>query len=122
MKLLLALAGAGVVLTAAPAVARHPHMYRTHNVCMRWHHHRCTMWKTGVNTMGMRHPGRYAAYRVGYRFAPTYAYTPYSSLPQPYVTRYSLDPNYRYVYTNNYIYQVDPTTYAVRRVIDALVR
>ena len=31
---------------------------------------------------------------------------------------YHLDPNDRYVYSNGYIYVVDPTTYAVTRVID----
>ena len=40
----------------------------------------------------------------------------------PCVSRYHLSPNNRYVYTNGYIYQVDPTTYAVQRVIDAITR
>jgi hypothetical protein len=61
-------------------------------------------------------------YRVGYRFAPRYAYTPFSALPQTYVSRYSLDPDYRYVYRDNYIYVVNPRTYAVERIISALVR
>ena len=105
---LLALAGTAVALTAAPAVARH---YSTEVACVRYHHGRCVAY----------HPmARHAGYRVGYRFGPTYAYTDYGSLPRPYVTRYHLRPNYRYVYANNTIYVVDPTTYAVERVIHAI--
>ena len=63
-----------------------------------------------------------ALYRVGYRFTPRYAYTPYARLPRSYVTRYDLNPNYRYVYRDNYVYVVNPRTYAVERVIDALTR
>ena len=44
------------------------------------------------------------------------------TLPRTYVQRYDLSPNYRYVYRDNYIYEVDPTTYAVTRVINALTR
>ncbi len=56
----------------------------------------------------------------GYRFGPRYSYTSYNSLPRTYVSRYHLSPRYRYVYTDGYIYQVDPTTYAITRVIEAL--
>ena len=41
-------------------------------------------------------------------------------LPHDYAVRYSLDPSGRYVYSNGYIYVVDPATYAVTRVIDVL--
>ena len=34
--------------------------------------------------------------------------------------RYDLNPDYRYVYRDNYIYVVNPRTYAVERIIDAL--
>ena len=43
-------------------------------------------------------------------------------LPRVYVQRYDLSPNYRYVYRDNYIYQVDPRTYAITRIIDAITR
>ena len=36
--------------------------------------------------------------------------------------QYGLRPNYRYVYRDNQIYVVDPTTYAVTRIIDAVTR
>ena len=67
--------------------------------------------------MMVRHVARY---RTGYVFGPSYGYTSYSSLPRPYVTRYHLSPDNRYVYTNGNIYVVDPTTYAVERVISAI--
>ena len=60
-------------------------------------------------------------YKVGYVFGQTYAYTPVARmLPQPVVTYYKLDSNGRYVYSDGYVYVVDPTTYAVTRVIDTL--
>jgi hypothetical protein len=56
---------------------------------------------------------------MGYVFGPSYGYTSYNALPPTYVRRYHLAPRYRYVYQNGYIYQVDPTTYAVMRILNA---
>jgi hypothetical protein len=56
--------------------------------------------------------------QVGYVFGPNYTYySPFSDLPQPMVTQYSLSPDYRYVTADGYIYVVDPKTYAVTKVI-----
>jgi hypothetical protein len=38
------------------------------------------------------------------------------------VTYYHLGTNERYVYSDGYIYVVDPSTYAITRVIDTLSR
>jgi hypothetical protein len=57
-------------------------------------------------------------YRVGYAFGPSYAYTDYSTLPQPLVTRYHLRNNNRYVSANGNVYVVNPRTYRVTRVIN----
>jgi hypothetical protein len=51
-------------------------------------------------------------------FGPNYSYTAVSDVPQPVVTYYKLGSNMRYVYNNGYLYEVDPTTYAVTKVID----
>lgn len=106
-KALLALTGATVALTglsAAPAEAR--------SVCVRYRHHVCVQ---------RRIVRRMRAYRVGYRFGPTYGYTAYSAIPQTYVRRYNLSPDYRYVYNpGGPVYVVDPTTYAITRVLNAL--
>jgi hypothetical protein len=106
---LLTLAGAAVVLTAVPADARR---YSHDAVCTRHEHGRCVAWRDMT-----RHEARRAAYRVGYAFGPSYAYTDYSTLPQPLVSRYHLSDNFRYVHRNGYVYVVNPRTYRVVRVI-----
>jgi hypothetical protein len=104
--LLLALSGAAVALTAAPAEAKT---------------YVCTKWSNGVCVSTHRVKG-VSPYKVGYAFTPTYAYTPYSDLPQPVVTHYKLNSDGRYVYQDGYVYVVDPTTYAVTRVLDVISR
>jgi hypothetical protein len=112
-KTLLALGAAAVALTGVAATtsadAKPKHHART---CAKWRHHHCVSYGYG----------RHAYWNTGYRFGPRYAYTSYRALPRVYVQRYDLSPNYRYVYRGNYIYQVDPRTYAITRVIDALTR
>jgi hypothetical protein len=103
-KVLLALSGAAVALTAAPAAVQ----AKTY-VCTRWH--------DGVCVSTHRVKGT-APYATGYVFGQTYAYTPYSDLPQPVVSYYHLNSDNRYVYSNGYVYVVDPATWAVTRVID----
>lgn len=116
MKLLPLIAGSlSVALIATPASARHHyrHHYRHHAVHY-YRHHAMPMH----HAMVMHH----ARYRVGYVFGPDYGYTTYSALPQPYVTRYHLSPDYRYVYTGNTVYVVDPTTYAITRILNGIPR
>ena len=123
-KLLLALGTAAVALSATPALAdRHDNNNHgnRHNarVCAKWRHGNCVRWDNhGYRVSSARH----AMWNTGYRFGPRYSYTSYNSLPRTYVSRYNLNPRYRYVYRDNYIYQVDPSTYAVTRIIDALTR
>jgi hypothetical protein len=107
-RIILALSGAALALTVAPADAK----VKTYV---------CTKWRSGVCVSTHRVKGT-APYDVGYVFGRTYAYTPYSDVPRPVVTYYHLDSNGRYVYSNGYVYVVDPTTYAVTRVIDTLSR
>lgn len=104
--ILLALSGAAVALTAAPASSKT---------------YTCTKWKDGVCVSVHRVKGT-PPFATGYVFGPTYTYTPLSDLPQPVVTYYRLGTNERYVYSDGYIYVIDPTTYAVTRVIDTLSR
>lgn len=135
MKLHIALAGAlSVALFATPAMsARHyGHHYARHyghhygrhyrhhgRTCAIWRHGHCVRWMNHGYVMST---SRHNRYRVGYVFGPNYGYTAYGSLPQPYVTRYHLSPDYRYVYSGNTIYVVDPTTYAITRVLNAMPR
>jgi len=126
-KTFLALGTAAIALTATPASADrhgnngnngHNNGYRHHGRdCAKWRHGDCVRWDNhGYRVSAARH----AYWRTGYRFGPRYAYTSYRVLPRTYVTRYDLSPDYRYVYRDNYIYVVNPRTYAIERVIDAL--
>ena len=119
MKLLLVLAAsASIALAASPTTAQQHHGYRHHDrECAIWRHGHCARWMNHGYTVSTARHGRY---RVGYVFGPSYGYTAYGALPQPYVIRYHLSPNYRYVYTGNTIYVVDPTTYAVTRILNAI--
>jgi len=107
-KFLLALSGAAVALTAAPVAVQ-----------AKVKTYVCTKWRNGICVSTHRVKGT-APYKVGYVFGPRYAYTTYSDIPQPVVTYYKLDSNGRYVYSNGYVYVVDPTTYAVTRVLDVI--
>ena len=114
IKAFLALGTAALVMSGAPAEAKR---YTNVTRCAKYRQGHCVKWKRLTVKQARR-----AGYRVGYRFGPRYAYTSYRALPRTYVRQYDLSPRYRYVYRDNYIYQVDPTTYAVTRVIDALTR
>jgi hypothetical protein len=107
-KLIFALSGAAMALAFTPAAAA-PHTY----VCTKWHDGIC------VSTHRVKGD---PPYKVGYVFGPNYTYTTYSDIPQPVVTYYHLDSNGRYVYSNGYVYVVDPTTFAVTKVLDVIQR
>lgn len=107
MKTLLALGAlAGIGIGGGPAMAQD----RTRQ-CMTWRHGQCLQWA-----------GRRERWHVGHIFGPNYGYTDYGALPRPYVARYHLSPRYRYVSTGGTIYVVDPDTYAVRRILNAVSR
>jgi len=108
-KTLLALGAAAVVLTAAPADAKR---YTNVTKCMKYRHGRCVAWKRLTVKQARR-----AGYRVGYRFGPSYSYTELSALPSPFVSRYRLRDNFRYVNRDGFVYVVNPNTYRVIRVI-----
>lgn len=117
MKLLLALgSAAAVALTMAPLDAAYGHHRRA---CAHWRHGHCVRWMNHGYAVST---ARHNRYRVGYVFGPSYSYTEYNALPQPIVTRYHLNPDYRYVYTGNTVYVVDPGTYAITRIINAITR
>ena len=135
MKTLLALTAAAVAFTAAPAEAKHHDNGRHHwshgtrMVCTKWRNHTCVRsHRVGLERareVHQRNQARREArlFAMGQRVPRNYGYwTPYNQIPQNYVTQYDLNPNYRYINRGGYIYVVDPQTYAVRRVIEALTR
>jgi hypothetical protein len=77
----------------------------------------CTKWDNGVCVSTHRVKGT-PPYAVGYVFGPNYTYTTVADIPPPVVSYYKLGSDKRYVYSNGYLYEVDPTTYAVTQVID----
>lgn len=106
-RILFALSGAAAVaLTTAPAADAKPKTYV------------CTKWNDGICVSAHRVKGTPAPYAVGYVFGPDYGYTTYTNIPNQVTGYYHLDSNGRYVYSNGYVYVVDPTSYAVTRVID----
>ncbi len=105
-KILFALSGAAMAMTAAAAAADPPVTGET-----------CTKYKDGVCVSTHKVRGT-PGYKVGYVFGPNYTYTTVSDLPQPVVVQYKLGPDYRYVSSDGYVYVVDPSTYAVTRVIE----
>jgi hypothetical protein len=110
-KIFLAVGAAAVAFSAAPASAKH---YTNYIACSKVKDGTCVAWHRMTRNEAAK------AYASGYVFGPKYDYTPFGVLPHDYVTRYSLDPDGRYVYSNGYIYVVDPTTYTVTKVIDVL--
>lgn len=109
-KTFLALGTAAVAVTAVPADARH---YSNRLICTKWRHGHCV----ASQRLTRREARRAAQYRVGYRFGPTYSYSELSGLPSPFVSRYHLRDNFRYVNRDGYVYVVNPNTYRVVRVL-----
>lgn len=61
-------------------------------------------------------------FREGQRLAPNYRYyTPYGDIPMVLRDRYDLTDRYRYIYRDNTIYVVDPTTRLITNIIDAIL-
>jgi hypothetical protein len=110
-KNLLTLTGIAVAagLAAGPVDAR---TYSNVIKCSGWRNGQCVAWNR-LTTRQSRE------IQVGYVFPQNYTYTEFSALPQPLVTEYNLSPDARYVYSNGYIWVIDPHTYAVTRVIVA---
>lgn len=50
------------------------------------------------------------------------SYTAYNRIPRAYIDRYSLNPNNRYIYRNNTIYQIDPRTSIIQQIFGGLIR
>ncbi len=61
-------------------------------------------------------------FRVGQRVPLQYRYiTPFMDIPLVFRDQYDLDPDFRYIYRNNVIYVVDPTTNLITNILDAVL-
>jgi len=107
IKTFLAIGVAVAAVSTTPAVARH---YSSVIKCSGWRHGECVAWNRLTRDQA-RDIG------VGYVFPKNYTYTEYNTLPHTVVTQYHLNPDQRYVSADGYVYVVDPSTYAVTKVI-----
>ena len=122
MKKLLLLAGAAALVTAAgPALAKpgHGKHHGKHG-----NHAAMGHCPPGLAKKGCMPPGQAKKlYNVGQRLPQGYnSYTPYNQIPYDLRDRYDLDDDYRYIYRDDYLYQVDPKTMIVQQVLQALLR
>ena len=125
MKNLILLAGAAALATAAgPALAKPGHGKHHGNHAAQGHGARHCPPGLAKKNNGCLPPGQAKKlYNVGQRLPYGYnSYTPYNQIPYDLRTRYDLDDDYRYIYRDDYLYQVDPTTLIVQQVLGALLR
>lgn len=62
------------------------------------------------------------SFREGQRVGKGYRYyTPYDNIPETLRSQYGLVEDNRYIYRDNKIYQVDPTTSVVTRIINTIL-
>jgi len=109
-KALMALAVAGIAISAVPAQAEKH--YSGVVTCSKVKEGVCVEYKRLTRGAAAR-----ANFDVGHVFGPTYTYTDVSAIPAPVVSEYGIKSDGRYVYQNGYLYEVDPGNYTVTRVI-----
>ena len=62
-------------------------------------------------------------YRIGQRYPRSYgSLWTYNQIPYDLRDRYDFDDDYRYYYSDGYIYRVDPRTMLIREVVNAIIR
>ena len=120
MKTLLLLASAAMFAATSPALAKpgkghgNPHAAQGHVGCPPG---------LAKKNNGCLPPGQAKKlFAQGQRVPNGYnGYTPYGSIPYNLRNRYDLNDNYRYIYRDDYIYQVDPATLIVHRILNAIL-
>ena len=131
MKTLLLLASAAILTATSPALAKpgkghgNPHAMKAHNG-----HAGHVGYGTGGCPPGLAKknngclpPGQAKKlFNLGQRLPNGYnSYTPYGSIPYSLRNRYDLNDNSRYIYRDDYLYQVDPTTHVVQRILSSIL-
>ena len=126
MKPIRLFAGAAALGAAGPALANPGHGHG------REHGHGYNVYGYGIRGCppglakkhnGCMPPGQAKKLARGERWQSLYGsrYT-YGRIPYDLRQRYDLAPRYNYYYGSGYLYQVDPRTLLVQRVINALLR
>ena len=121
MKQVILLAGAATLAFAGAAHAKPPHAgHGKHGAHVAGH---CPPGLAKKNAACMP-PGQYKKlFEVGQRVPHGYnGLLGYNALPYDLRQRYGgLDPYGRYIYDQNYLYRVDPTTMVVREILRAIL-
>jgi hypothetical protein len=130
MKTILLIGGAALLASAAPALAKPNHAKHGN----KGQHGRMIEDRgyfapglgacpPGLAKKGCMPPGQAKKmFNVGQRLPYGYnAYTPYSRLPYDLRRQYGLSDDYRYIYRDDYLYRVDPTTLIVTEILRAIL-
>jgi hypothetical protein len=119
MKAILLIAGAAALASAGAASAKPPHANHGAKGHVAGH---CPPGLAKKNPACMP-PGQYKKlFEVGQRVPLGYnGLLGYNAVPHDLRSRYQLDPYGRYIYDNNYLYRVDPTTMVVREILRAVL-
>ena len=127
MKTLILLAGAAALVSTGPAFAKPNHAKHANK-------HQHVLGAQGYGVGGCppglakkpqcMPPGQHKKlFNVGQRLPNGYNnYTPYNQIPYDLRRQYGLNDGDRYIYRDDYIYRVDPTTMVVEQVLNAILR
>ena len=120
-KTLILLAGAAALASAAPALAKPGKGHKHHGNHVSGLEYGCP---PGLAKKGCMPPGQARKmFRVGQRFQSGYGTRwSYNQIPYRLRSQYDLNRYDRYYYGDGYLYQVDPRTLLVERVVSALLR
>jgi hypothetical protein len=138
MKQTFLILGASALAIAAPAVAKQGHdkghgNHGAHATMEHSKHNKSQMYAYGArgcppglakkNAMCMP-PGQFKKlHSVGHRYPTSYGNLwGYNQIPYDLRSRYGFNQNYRYYYGDGYLYQVDPRTMLIQRVVNAITR
>ncbi len=132
MKTLILVAGAAMLATTGPALAKPNHAkHGNKGQHARVLDHGFSGYGQGACPPGLAKknprcmpPGQYKKrFEVGQRLPYGYnSYIPYNQIPYDWRQQYGLSDDYRYVYQDDYLYRVDPTTLIVQQVLQGLLR
>ena len=132
MKNMLLIAGATALGLAAPADAK-PGNGHGNSAHYQGNHGKGSLYGYGAGgcppglakkNNGCRPPGQAKKlYNIGQRFPSNYGNRwSYNQIPYNLRNQYGFDQSNRYYYGNGYLYQVDPKTMLIERVVSALLR
>ena len=137
MKNLMMISGALTLAIAAPAVAKQGHGkghgqgghaamdHSKHGKHQMYGYNagKCPPGLAKKNAMCMP-PGQFKKmYNVGQRYPSNYGNLwSYNQIPLDLRSQYGFNQNHRYYYGDGYLYQVDPRTLLIQRVVNAIMR